>query len=51
MLCLSSVQAVRFPPVLKVMFLMTGTRMSGWVFRQKDNMEMQMKKTDTTPMN
>ena len=49
-LCLSRVQAVTFPPVLMVMFLITGTRMSGWVFRQKDKMEMQMKKTDMTPM-
>ena len=45
------VQAVRFPPVLMVMFLITGTRMSGWVLRQKDKMEMQMKKTEMTPIN
>ena len=51
MLCLSRVQAVKFPPVLKVMFLITGTRMSGWVLRQKDKMEMQMKKTEMTPIN
>ena len=51
MLCLYRVQAVRFPPVLMVMFLITGTRMSGWVLRQKDKMEMQMKKTEMTPIN
>jgi len=27
-----------------------GTRMSGWVFRQNDRIEMQMKNTETTPM-
>ena len=48
---MSRVQAVRFPPVQMVMFLITGTLMSGWVFRQKDRMEIQMKKTEITPMN
>ena len=48
---MSRVQAVRFPPVQMVMFLITGTLMSGWVFRQKDKMEMQIKKTEITPMN
>ena len=48
---MSRVQAVRFPPVQMVMFLITGTLMSGWVFRQNDKMEMQIKKTEITPMN
>ena len=47
--CLSSVQAVMLRAVLTVRLWMTGTLMSGWVFRQKVNMETQMKKTETIP--
>ena len=46
---MSRVQAVTLLPVLMVMFLMTGTRMSGWVLRQKDRIEMQMKNTEMMP--
>ena len=49
-LCLSRVQAVILLPVLIVIFLMTGTLMSGCVFRQNDKMETQMKNTETTPI-
>ena len=45
---MSRLQIVEFCQVT-VTFLMTGTRMSGWVFRQKVNMETQMKKTETIP--
>ena len=31
-------------------FLMSGTRMSGCVFRQKETIETTMKNTDTTPV-
>ena len=47
--CLSSVQAVILRAVLTVRLWITGTLMSGWVFRQKVNMETQMKKTETIP--
>ncbi len=33
-----------------ILFLMSGTRMSGWVLRQKERMDMQMKKTEITPI-
>ena len=47
--CLSSVQAVRLRAVLTVRLWMTGTLMSGWVFRQNVNIETQIKKTETIP--
>ena len=47
--CLSNVQAVRLRAVLTVRLWMTGTLMSGWVFRQNVSMETQMKNTDTIP--
>ena len=31
-------------------YLIMGTLMSGWVFKQKERMEMQMKKTEITPI-
>lgn len=36
--------------VFTVTLCTMGTRISGWVFRQKDNIEMHMKNTETTPM-
>ena len=63
---MSSVQWVTFPPrELTVIFLekmvsgdiqdlslylIIGTLMSGWVFKQKERIEMQMKKTEMTPI-
>ena len=35
---------------LTVMFWITGTLMSGWVFRQKVRMETQMKNTEEIPI-
>ena len=46
---MSRVQAVVLWEVLTVRLWMTGTLMSGWVFRQKVRMEMQIKKTETIP--
>ena len=31
-------------------YLIIGTLMSGWVFKQKERIEMQMKKTEMTPI-
>jgi hypothetical protein len=46
----SSTQEELWLDVLTVRFLMYGTRMSGWVFRQNDIMDTQMKNTDIMPM-
>ena len=48
---MSSVQAVWLGEEATVTLWITGTRMLGWVFRQKDRIEMQMKKTEITPIN
>ena len=46
---LSKVQAEVLKDVRTVMFRMTGTRMSGCVFKQNDTMETTMKKTEMMP--
>jgi hypothetical protein len=43
-------QADVLKDVRTVMFRMTGTRMSGWVLRQKETMETTMKKTEMMPI-
>ena len=35
---------------LSVTLRMTGTLMSGWVFRQNDNIDTHIKKTEITPI-
>ena len=47
---LSKVQAVLLYEVRTVMLRITGTRMSGWVLRQKETMETTMKNTEITPI-
>ena len=46
---LSRVQAEVLKDVRTVMFRMTGTRMSGWVLRQKDTIDTTMKNTEMIP--
>ena len=46
---MSKVQAEVLKDVRTVMFRMTGTRMSGCVFKQNDTMETTMKKTEMMP--
>ena len=47
---LSSVHAHVLLVVCTVMFLMSGTRMSGCVFRQNDTIDTTMKNTEITPI-
>lgn len=51
MVCVLSKNQPLLPfAVFTVMFRTMGTRISGWVFRQNDRIEMQMKNTETTPI-
>ena len=43
-------QAEVLKDVRTVMFRMTGTRMSGWVFKQKETIDTTMKKTEIMPI-
>ena len=47
---LSNVQAVELKEVRTVIFLITGTRISGWVLRQKETIDTTIKNTEMIPI-